>query len=292
MKLKLYLISCLSVFCFVFTSQSYSQCATNAYISNGLNCISLSWSGGTAIPSPLPLSIEFNGSVYTYSNGSGDIAFPAVYKVLAQDCLLPSDVVNGNITINYQSGAVTCPYGVLLALHDLSFTAASNQHRNILKWSMKEDDNSDSYEVERSLDGGAFSRLQTIKAKGTGPQHVSYEYNDDQPLHTAYYRLKMVDKSGPAWYSKIVKVQNDDVKAAITVYPNPNQGSFIITGIDARAVASINIVDVQGRKVGFKTTSVNSNQSVTITVSGGSRGMYFAQYVSGTTKMNTRFIVQ
>jgi hypothetical protein len=293
MKLKIYFLSFFVALFSIVNSPLFSQCATNAYISNGSNCISLSWSGGTSIPSPLPVSIEFNGSVYVYGNGSGDLAFPAVYKIIVGNtCPLPSDVVNGNITFNYASGAITCSYGVLLALHDLSFTAVANQQRNTLQWSMKEDENSGNYAVERSLDGEAFSGIYSINAKATGVDRASYEYNDEQPLHTTYYRLKMIEKNGASWYSKIVKVQNDNIKAAITVYPNPNKGSFIITGIDSKDIASLNIVDVQGRKIAFKATGNNGNQSVNITVYGSSRAMYFAQYVSGTTKMTTRFLVQ
>ena len=155
-KIYSFTIVCL---CLFFNSKSYSQCATNAYQSAGGNCISLSWSPSTSIPAQLPVSLVFNGDLYAYTNGSGDIGFPAVYKKTTDVCQVPSELVNGNVTINlFNNVSYTCqfPSGTLLAIHDLSFTATTSGQRNILQWSVKNDNTTKNFEVQRSADGQSF----------------------------------------------------------------------------------------------------------------------------------------
>lgn len=293
MKLKPYLLIGFMAVSSLISTRLFAQCAAFAFTSSDGNCISLIWNI-TNKPSPVPTSLSFNGDDFSFYTGAGDIAFPAIYKKnSAQDCLIPSDYLSGYVTINYASEPITCAYGVLLALQDLSFSATANQSRNTLQWSLKEDQNSGMYDVERSQDGEQFTKIKTIAAKSNGETKTAYEYRDELPFPVAYYRLKITDKSGASFYSKIVKVENNNIKTGLTVYPNPNKGSFTITGISAKELNSLSIVDVQGRKVAFKATGNNGNQSALVAVKGNTSGVFFVQYISATAgKVTTRFVVQ
>lgn len=293
---KIYSVSIVCL-CLLFSLQGNTQCATNAYQSAGGNCISLSWTPASTIPAQLPVSLVFNGDLYAYTNGSGDIGFPAVYKKTNDICQVPSELVNGNITINlFNNISYTCqfPSGTLLAIHDLSFTAMANGQKNMLVWSVKNDNTTKNFEAQRSADGRSFSALNTMISKElSAAGTASYAYSDEQPLTTTFYRVKVISKDGTNWFSKVIKLQNDNAKNALLIYPNPNKGSFTITGISSAELKSLDIYDVQGRKLSFRSTNMNdANKSVSIAVKGNSTGVFFVQYVSDSQKMHTRFLVQ
>ncbi|MES2646613.1 MAG: T9SS type A sorting domain-containing protein [Bacteroidota bacterium] len=285
-----FVLSCL------VSSRSFSQCATNAYISAGSNCISLSWFPSSTIPAELPVSLTYNGDTYTFSSGYGDIGFPAVYKKTAADCLLPSDLVTGNVTSNFSASAsFTCqfPGGVLLAIRDISFTVNVEGSKNKLNWSIKDDNTTKSYEVQRSNDGQSFSALKSVASKQISAGVANYSVSDDQPLETSFYRVKVLDKDGSSWFSKVVKLQNEKVKSSLAIFPNPNKGSFTINNISAIAFKSLSIYDAQGRKLSFRATNMNeANKSVNIQITDSKTGVYFVQYNNENQKMHSRFLVQ
>jgi len=294
MKSKLYLLTCVTCFSLIFANRSFSQCATFAYISSGGNCISLSWYPLSELPAQLPVSLEFDGDLYAFTSGNGEVGFPAVYKKTTDPCQIPSELLNGNVTINLFNSSYICqfPSGTVLAIRELSFDATATSQGNTLKWSIKQDNSADNYEVQRSVDGSNFSTIKTLKSKGA--DQGSYSYNDAQPLTTTFYRLRVADKDGSKWFSKIIKVQNDFIKQGVTVYPNPNKGSFIISGITATELSSLSIYDAQGRKLSFQKTNINdANKSASIIVNSQTTGVLFVQYISsGNEKMHTRFLVQ
>lgn len=292
MKPKFYL-SLIAAFLMTLVSlTSFSQCPNTVLVSNGGTCISISWPGNE-VPSPLPASVSVDGVVYLYSNGLGVSGFPAVYVSSGAGCQLPIESFTGNLVLNFAAGPVTCQYGVVLALHDISLSASSRQHENLITWSSWQDNEAKTYEIQRSADGQHFSTIRVINATGNANGPTAYSFSDDKPLRAAFYRIKVNEKNGTAWFSKIVQLRNELIKSTLSVYPNPNKGNFILTGISASEIPTLAIVDVQGRRVGFAATKINdANQSVTITVKGNTSGVMVARYLSGSTTINTRFVVQ
>ena len=281
----------------MFTSfNGFSQCATNAYISSGENCISLSWFPSANIPTQLPVTVTYNGELYTFSNGFGDIGFPAVYKKVAGDCLLPSELLNGNLTFNFSASAsFTCqfPSGVLLALRDVALKVAVNGQKCKLGWSTSYTA-VESFEVERSTDGRSFQKIGSVKPSVTSEGSQSFNFSDDSyTASTLYYRLKIVEKNKVTWYTKIVKVQNGVQATAISIFPNPNKGTFELSGVTSADVQSISIYNALGTKLAYKIRSVNtSNQSVQIALLNVHHGMICIGYGAGSNKVFTKAIVE
>ena len=268
----------------IFSIQSNAQCATTAYVSNGGNCISLSWFPIANVPNPLPATIESGGSVYTYSSGLGDVGFPAVYKKTNAACELPTDYVNGNITFNIAGGSsFTCSYpnGILLALQNISLNAYTQKQQTILEWSADTKDIK-SFEIQKSADGKNFKTIASI-APGTVQQTKTFRYADQGSPVVQYYRLRVVESNNIGWYSKVIKMDVGS-QNQVSVYPNPAKGTFVVSGIDASAIKSLNIYDAQGRKISFKASPVNSTENSTrITVS-NTKGMIYLSWYNGTEK--------
>jgi methionine-rich copper-binding protein CopC len=255
--------------------------------------MSISWFPSTTIPAVLPPSISFNGELYTFSSGYGDVGFPAVYKKTAADCVPPSNLVAGTVTFN-GTAAFSCDYpGGILAIRDISFSVTGNGSKNTLNWSLGDDHTTNSYEVQRSVDGQSFAALKSVASKQVSAGIASYSVSDDKPLPTSFYRVKVIDKDGSSWFSKVVKYQNEKANTSLAIFPNPNKGSFTINNITSAAFKSLSIYDAQGRKLSFSATNMNeANKSVNIQLTDSKVGVYFVQYNNVNEKMHSRFLVQ
>jgi hypothetical protein len=92
----------------------------------------------------------------------------------------------------------------------------------LLNWSTSQEQNSSYYDVERSGDQTAWTKIGSVKAKGYSSTTTNYNFSDKLPLDGGgYYRLKMVDLDGKYKYSKTVAVNSPSNSQALVVYSNP-----------------------------------------------------------------------
>ena len=98
----------------------------------------------------------------------------------------------------------------------------------IIKWSLSEEFNINHFEVERTLDGNAFTTVITVESRGNTEQPVSYSSVDANPATGNYvYRIKAVSKNGVIVYSDKVNIKVVDRKQGLYVFPNPVTGNTI-----------------------------------------------------------------
>ncbi|MBC7937618.1 MAG: hypothetical protein H7Y86_19895 [Rhizobacter sp.] len=119
-----------------------------------------------------------------------------------------------------QSGALPVTFSDVIA---------RQQGENIaVSWKVENQLNVDRYEVEKSLDGSNFTKVNTQHVTDPNNTATTYNWLD---LHAAngdnFYRIKNVDRDGTAAYSKIVKVNIGKVPGGMEVYPNPVTGGVI-----------------------------------------------------------------
>ncbi|MGG9972082.1 fibronectin type III domain-containing protein [Ferruginibacter sp. SUN002] len=99
---------------------------------------------------------------------------------------------------------------------------AAQQNAGIaVQWSVANEVNAKSYEVEKSTDGVHFTKMSTIAAANSGAT-ASYNWLDVSPnTGDNYYRIRLVDQSGAIAYSQIIRVKTGSITSEIGVYPNP-----------------------------------------------------------------------
>ena len=96
-----------------------------------------------------------------------------------------------------------------------------------LNWSTSSEINGSHFEIERSTDAQAWSKIGTVKAKGESLTLTNYEYVDENVIllrgfaSNYYYRINMFDLDGNSEYSEIRTVHFTDLKREINIYPNP-----------------------------------------------------------------------
>jgi len=137
----------------------------------------------------------------------------------------------------------------------LNFNANCINKNVKLNWHTESELNNDYFDVERSNDGNSYASLLRVNGNGTTNEPHQYFAYDEQPLAgTNYYRLKQVDFNGATTYYNPVMVNCAD-DANISIYPNPNNGSFIVSGISDDD--EIQLTDALGRNLFNKKGEIN-----------------------------------
>jgi len=73
-----------------------------------------------------------------------------------------------------------------------------------LEWRTATEQNTDYFEVQKSIDGINFEPLTHVPAVGNSTSLNSYRHTDINPNNENYYRLKTVDQDGQFEYSNII----------------------------------------------------------------------------------------
>ena len=106
-----------------------------------------------------------------------------------------------------------------------AFTAALEGDEAVLVWTTASEENNAGFDVERSLDGGAFERLGFVEGAGTTETARQYRFTDRAlPFDTdvAAYRLRQIDTDGTVAVSDEVRVRRSAPDALIFHSPFPN----------------------------------------------------------------------
>ncbi len=184
---------------------------------------------------------------------------------------------------------VTVTNGAPLSV-DLGKVIAYKQgNTNVIEFSSLSEVNENLFFIEKSENGRNFSTLSTIKANGTPS---NYEAIDQLPFSTTYYRVKMMDQTtGKINYSKIVKVNNTQAGAQVSLFPNPTQ-DWVNIEIKGTLPADANVVifDALGRIMYSNT--INENEILKIDVSNYAKGLYQVVFQNGNQLLTKPFIVR
>jgi hypothetical protein len=105
---------------------------------------------------------------------------------------------------------------------------AYQQYSDIaVEWSVENEINIIRYEVEKSVDGINFSKINTTSATSTNGSKT-YKYVDINAVDgNNYYRIISYNQNGTKAYSSIVKVRIGKSNQGISIYPNPISGNSI-----------------------------------------------------------------
>ncbi len=105
------------------------------------------------------------------------------------------------------------------------------QQSNIISidWKVENEINIEKYDVERSLNGTDFIKVNSIAVDGINSAYNSYSWIDDNPFNGInFYRIKSVCRDGSKKNSLIIKVTYGKTGAGyITIYPNPIEGNMV-----------------------------------------------------------------
>lgn len=181
-----------------------------------------------------------------------------------------------------------------LPIELLAFTGTAKPDFNVLTWTTASEINSNYFEVERLNSEKVFENIAHITAAGNSREINQYQFHDATFTKTnaiEYYRLKMVDRDDHFKYSDVIAVKrNADVKASVSLYPNPSSElvNIIISNADVTRI-QVRVLDVVG-KIIYENNNLMSNEINSIPVADFPSGIYTLQVIGLTENINQKFI--
>lgn len=188
------------------------------------------------------------------------------------------------------------PNGYVLPIKLLSFTAILQYSSVDLNWIAEGDRNDGYFEVERSLDGKAFSRIATVNSMASAMNKANYSHADNISglgAGVLYYRLKLVDKNHKHSYSevRIIRSGKEVRTAGFTTFPNP-----VISELNVSLPIhwqgqkiKLEIFDVTGKL--SRSLELNTDgQTASVSVAGLGKGLYVVRASMGAEAAQQRII--
>lgn len=167
---------------------------------------------------------------------------------------VPANAVNDGL--GYAGYSYVTIGSVVLPVKFLGFNITKKDGNGLLAWQIENESSvTDRYEIERSLNGLDFKKVNVLLPKKNGSTTNSYEYTEFnlasiKPSGPIYYRIKQVDKDGQFALSATKSVSLDTRNLQIGIYPNPiktNATLYLDLVKDARITITIN--DASGKQV-------------------------------------------
>lgn len=175
-----------------------------------------------------------------------------------------------------RQGVNQCAFiGGVVPVTWMYFNGKNQGTDNVLTWATASEQNSNRFEIERSLTGNDFSMIGSVKAAGNSNSTSDYSYTDRNidllNSTTMYYRLKQFDNNEKFSYSNIVRLSyKEEVASKIIVYPNPTDGQITLSFSDKKLIGTwISVYDDAGRLV------------TQVRISAMTQGLNLGKYVNG-----------
>ena len=162
------------------------------------------------------------------------------------------------------------PFGVgsidynILGIKITYFNASKGNGFNTLNWQASCSSAQAIFEMERSVDGVNFTRINSITA--TQARCASpFSYSDNTaPAGTVFYRIRIIDVDGRATYSAIVKLSNQIKGIELTgITPNPVMNiAQVKVNTTKKEVVDLLIVSADGKVVYRNSVQLQPGSSV------------------------------
>ena len=216
------------------------------------------------------------GTWYDYLNGN---------TIIATGASQPFTLQAGEYHV-YLNQNATLPVTLI------NFNGKNNGSSNLLTWTVANEQNINTYELQRSTDGQNFSSVRSIAAAGSS----AYNYSDDitravSPVY--YYRLKIINRDGGLSYSAIVKIRMSVNEWVVQVNPNPfTENIKLNIESPVQDKATIILTDVSGRQLIKQNISISAgNNAFELNeASQLSKGTYVLTIVSSQQTQNIKVI--
>ena len=172
----------------------------------------------------------------------------------------------------------------------LNFDAKRTGNVNKLTWATSQEQNSNSFIIERSRDGVNFSPIGTVQAAGNSNTTRNYSFIDPLPVKGInHYRLRITDRDNSFRLSVVRNVRNIDGPGMV-IAPNPvEQAMKLAITVDQQEKAQVIITDLSGRNVHSSYINLaTGTTNVDIPVNALSKGSYIVRVKLANQTLNSK----
>jgi hypothetical protein len=169
-----------------------------------------------------------------------------------------------------------------LPINLMKFTAEKAGNTALLKWSTSQEQNTASFEIQRSDDNSHWKAMGSVPAAGFSQTAIAYRFVDNTPLlnnRINYYRIVQIGTDAVRNYSHAIPVIFPASSENISIQPNPAQQNLQVISPEAQI---LQLISTTGRVVLQTKLNAGSN---TLSVNHLPRGMYVVKTGNTTTKL-------
>ena len=219
--------------------------------------VTQAWAALASTASPIGIAIDASGNVYTTNYNNSTVSKITSAGVVTQSwAALASGASSAGIAISATGNVYTANYGnntvskitgaAVVPVELLSFSGKfllnDKEGSNLLTWQTASEVKNKGFEVERLMVNGEWLIMGFVKAQGKA---AIYDFVDNQPLSTSYYRLRQIDNDGKETLSKVISIQSKGKGKALTIYPNPVSNTLTLENTEGVNFQILNLLGQQ-----------------------------------------------
>lgn len=244
-------------------------------------------------PDMLYVTTEYDG-LYKSINGTAgtpDFTYVSEYGFQHPTRVFFNPYNADEVWITSFGNSLSSNQSSVLPVELVTWEAVPAVHHVELEWRVASEKDFEKYDVEKSKNGHAFTKIATIPSAQKGV--YNYDDYDVLPGQDYYYRLKMSDLDGGFNYSDTRHVRLNDEGATFDVYPNPTKRSTNISLQLSQPLESvITIYDKNGVSVYQKTISLSpGHHEVVLDLNGLPPSVYALQMKNGEKILTKQLVV-
>ena len=162
-----------------------------------------------------------------------------------------------------------------LPVHFILFNARCENSNIQLAWKTAQEQNSNRFDIERSVDGIRWTVIGSIPASGNSNSEKTYSFSDNNPVPNSFYRIAELDLDGRKQVTAILR-SSCTIIDMFKLWPNPAHDKVfinIVSNIESQAV--VRLFDGKGALVKMQRATVlpGSNQ-LTMNIGSLTNGVY------------------
>jgi len=200
-----------------------------------------------------PTVIAVDGNFISNSNGS--ISYTIGEMVAIET--ISNQSINLILTQGFQQSDLLSAVPVKL----ISFTGVRNHDKNILEWVVVNEININQYQIQRSIDGINFFKINNAPARNNYTIVNTYRYTDNlQNTGTNYYRILVDERNGLKWFSWTIKIVG--ATRNYQIYPIPVESILSIKYYSEKQETKvINLTDLNGKIISSQNVYLNKGHN-------------------------------
>jgi protocatechuate 3,4-dioxygenase beta subunit len=224
---------------------------------------------------PLGTAITDGNGAYSFPNltaGSYIVGFSNLPNAYTRTRIIGvlNDALNSDINANNQTALITLSagtynpnidagfyMGVPLGARELVATLVKQQGANqaIVNWYTKDEENTATFEIQRSTNGSDYTQVGTKAAGGTTQGQTNYSAIDDisglEKEAVIYYRIKLIDIDAQQKYSNTISLKlGTTTNGGVLVHPIPFTNRLTVTYVaEMDENITLELLDMSGRVI-------------------------------------------
>lgn len=170
------------------------------------------------------------------------------------------------------------PIATILKVNINSIKAFEQSTGITIQWQTQNELNIRSYDIERSIDGIHFDKVNSILPSNSNTATI-YNWIDKTLINgNLYYRVKVVEQSGKFDYTQVINIKRNSKESSITILANPIINNTINLQFNNQqpGVYEVKLYSPSGQLVDKKTIrSIGNNWGESFRLTTGlSKGIY------------------